>query len=119
MGKWRARNVSRELLERAREVLSHFALVGRTEDHDAFVEQLNILLGVSRNSVPPVKNRTPKDKHYALSDEDMEYARSKNAFDRELYHGFCGSSSAVAGERAYSAKPRVAAPLPCDGISSP
>merc|ERR1719272_2140042 len=83
-----------KILAVARDILSEFSLVGRTEDLDPFMRAVNQALGwpldlhskawrtgrENEESVPPPYTPTP---------EQVDAVKAVNAIDSQLYHTFC------------------------------
>ena len=95
-----------KILAVARDILSEFSLVGRTEDLDPFMRSVNQALGwpldlhskawrtgrENEESVPPPYTPTP---------EQVDAVKAVNAIDSQLYHTFCAEPAAQpAGEQA-------------------
>ena len=83
-----------KILAVARDILSEFSLVGRTEDLDPFMRGVNQALGwpldlhtqawrtgrENEESVPPAYTPTP---------EQLDAVKAVNVIDSQLYHTFC------------------------------
>jgi len=80
----------RAILPEARRALSAMDFVGRTEELDAFVSRLNVLLGLPEALVATAGNETPEEfKQKNFTDEAGRCLADTNAVDQELYQGYC------------------------------
>ena len=80
----------RAILPEARRALSAMDFVGRTEELDAFVSRLNVLLGLPEALVATAGNETPEEfKQKNFTDEAGRCLADTNAVDQELHQGYC------------------------------
>lgn len=78
-----------------REVLSHFDLVGRTEQLAAFIASARAVLGWPLFTAPlAAKNPTPLSNRYALSLVEQRWTMKHTALDASLVDHFCASRQA-------------------------
>ena len=80
----------RALADRAKQVLSHFDIVGRTEQLDLFISRLCRLLG-TRPIPTPHSNPSPRP--YQLTSDDRAWIRQHTAADKWLYAHSSGAFS--------------------------
>ena len=92
---------SAELLKKAREILIHFSLVGRTEELDSFIRHTNLMLGWPADlhtdawvTGSETGQRAESDfTEYELDDEQIEATKQANKVDSHLYHTYCQAST--------------------------
>ena len=98
------------LLQAAQEILRNFSLVGRTEQLDAFVAEVNAMLGwpTSLTAAPVRTGRQDEESDtqslsswlpYEPNATQLARVRDANIFDSLLYHAFCAANSSALGER--------------------
>ena len=103
-----------QLLQAGQDILHNFSLVGRTEQLDAFVADVNVMLGWPASlTAAPVRTGRQGDQQsdggekedssswvpYEPNATQLARVREANIFDSLLYHSFCASNSSVLGER--------------------
>jgi len=79
------------LLERGKQVLSHFSLVGRTKDLDAFSALIDEWMGWEPARLA-MENETPEWSKYALTTDEERLIRASAQVDEQLYFSFCKPS---------------------------
>ena len=93
------------------EVLSHFDLVGRTEQLAGFIAAARAVLGWPLFAAPlAAKNPTPPSNRYALSPAERRWTEQHTSLDASLVDHFCAARGAGCVERSSSA--RIADALP-------
>ena len=102
------------LLQAGQDVLHNFSLVGRTDQLDDFVADINVMLGwPARLTAAPVRTGRQGQESdaetrsswvpYEPNATQLARVREANIFDSLLYHSFCASNSSVRGERRATA----------------
>ena len=98
-----------KVLAVARDILSEFSLVGRTEDLDPFMRAVNQALGwpadlLSKPWRTGRENGEDLPPPYTPTAEQVEAVKAVNVFDSQLYHTFCAEpaeqTAEQTGERA-------------------
>ena len=75
---------------RASQILQHFELVGRTEDHDKFKDFMHTVMGVpSAPNENSDNNKTPDGQKLQLTQDEELVAREQNLLDTKLFNGLC------------------------------
>ena len=99
-----------QLLLAGQDILHNFSLVGRTEQLDAFVAKVNVMLGwpASLTAAPVRTGRQDQESDaetrsswvpYEPNATQLARVREANIFDSLLYHSFCTSNSSMLGDR--------------------
>merc|ERR1740115_505312 len=91
-----------KLLQRSRELLSKFSLVGQTENLNQFIHFINLALGWPTSDVPrPWVTGAMKPGYtraftpYTPSTDMLERVKGANVVDSLLYHTFCSKGQAA------------------------
>ena len=89
-----------KLLQRSRELLSKFSLVGQTENLNQFIHFINLALGWPTSDVPrPWVTGSMKHTRaftpYTPSAQMLERVKGANVVDSLLYHTFCSKAQAA------------------------
>lgn len=93
------------------EVLSHFDLVGRTEQLAGFIAAARAVLGWPLFTAPlAAKNPTPPSNRYVLSPAERRWTEQHTSLDASLVDHFCAARGAGCSTRSSSA--RIADELP-------
>ena len=116
-----------KLLQRSRELLSKFSLVGQTENLNQFIHFINLALGWPTSDVPrPWVTGSMKHTRaftpYTPSAAMLERVKGANVVDSLLYHTFCSKSQAAPQSPASSvalAAPQQAPQAAPDGMIAP
>ena len=93
-----------KMLAVARDILSEFSLVGRTEDLDPFMRAVNQALGwpadlLSRAWRTGRENGEDLPPPYTPTAEQVEAVKAVNVFDSQLYHTFCAEPAEQPAEQ--------------------
>jgi len=77
---------------RASQILQHFELVGRTEDHDEFKEFMHTVMGMPNEpNENSDNNKTPDGQKLQLTQDEELVAREANLLDTKLFNGLCAA----------------------------
>ena len=99
-----------KLLQRSRELLSKFSLVGQTENLNQFIHYINLALGWPTSDVP-VPWVTGSMKHnrafapYKPNAQMLQRVKDANVVDSLLYHTFCSKSQVAPQSPASTVAP--------------
>ena len=75
---------------RASQILQHFELVGRTEDHDDFKDFVHTVMGVpSAPNENSDNNKTPDEQKLQLTQDEELVTKEQNLLDTKLFNGLC------------------------------
>ena len=87
------RQLERKDLEAAKRALTHFDIIGRTEDFDTFTAALNKAMGWPLEQRAKSTNLTPKYFRFNVSDAGIQKFRDLNRADNEMYRSFCSAAT--------------------------
>jgi hypothetical protein len=77
---------------RAAQMLQHFELVGRTEDHDEFKAFMHTVMGMPNEpNENSDNNKTPDAQKLELTQDEELVARESNLLDTKLFNGLCAA----------------------------
>ena len=87
------RQLEHKDLEAAQRALTHFDIIGRTEEFDTFTTALNKAMGWPLEQRAQSTNLTPKYFLFNVSDAGIQKFRDYNRADNEIYRSYCSAAT--------------------------